>query len=543
MELITINWKGGARKVKRNGRDYLVAPLTMLVPGVLNGSQGPLLYPDDEVELSTDQWNGMPIVLNHPTVNGVPVSARDPDLLETYGIGTVYRSVFNQKLVAEGWFDVLNTQRVDSRVLEWLDSNTPFELSTGLFTKNEPAPENSVLVTTNSKGQKVSKPYQWIARSYRPDHLAVLPDATGACSLDDGCGVLVNAAGQKVRVPRKARKRLLLELVRTLWGDGKAGKGAGTEPAATDPHDPKSLTANALSHDQIRGLLSQALRASRSQADPYCYVEYVYDDYFVYEDRNTLYRQDYTTSDTGVTLQGTPVQVVRELNFLPANNEEQPPAVEETDTMPLSAAQRGELITHITTNCSCWKDGKSDLEKLSDGQLQKLKEATPAAGAPAPAVPAVNATTPPQTQPVPAPVVNADPRLDQLAITVNTLAETVKTMMSREQAFQEQTKQSLVGLLTSKVTDEQAKAAKVAVYNQMPVEHLAFLAREQGLQAAPTAPAYWGGAAGGMPPAVTADQPIEEELLETPVINWGGDQDDEDEDESAARRRRRRASA
>ena len=48
-----------------------------------------------------------------------------------------------------------------------------------------------------SKGNYMGKSYTYIAKNYRPDHLAVLPDNSGACSISDGCGVLVNQRNGK----------------------------------------------------------------------------------------------------------------------------------------------------------------------------------------------------------------------------------------------------------------------------------------------------------------------------------------------------------
>jgi hypothetical protein len=49
MELLTANFAGKVRERRMGGRDYLVAPLSLIVPGVLNGSQGPLYYPEEEI--------------------------------------------------------------------------------------------------------------------------------------------------------------------------------------------------------------------------------------------------------------------------------------------------------------------------------------------------------------------------------------------------------------------------------------------------------------------------------------------------------------
>ena len=184
MEQLIANLVGKTRRATLNGRDYIVAPLSLIVTGVLNGSKGALFYPSDEIGKDPQRWNHTPIVVYHPVINGVNVSARDPDVLNNSGIGIVLKShVKNGKLRAEGWFDIDATRRIDPRVLANLEAGRPIELSTGLFTTNETAPLGS-----NYRGAS----YDYIARDYVPDHLAILPDQIGACSINDGCGVLVN---------------------------------------------------------------------------------------------------------------------------------------------------------------------------------------------------------------------------------------------------------------------------------------------------------------------------------------------------------------
>lgn len=183
LETVVLNQIGKARRVTRNGREYLVAPLTLIVPGVLNGSRGPLYYPSEEIAANYDSWNDIPIIVYHPRKNGTFTSGRSPDVLDYSKIGRVYNARIDSdgKLKADGWFDLETVKRVDIRVFEALEQGKPIELSTGLSTVNYTAPGNF-------KG----KPYDAVARNYRPDHLAILPDMKGACSINDGCGVLVN---------------------------------------------------------------------------------------------------------------------------------------------------------------------------------------------------------------------------------------------------------------------------------------------------------------------------------------------------------------
>ena len=187
-ETITSNVRLRTRTERLDGREFIVAPLSLIVPGVLNGSKGALHYPPEEIERDPMSWNHMPIVVYHPEQDGQPVSARDPRVLEKQGIGYVYNTTYKKKLVAEGWFDVEKTRRISPGVLSSLRNGQAIELSTGLFTDNEPR-----------RGTHNGRQYVAIARNYRPDHLAILPDKVGACSVQDGCGVLVNSTGRSVK--------------------------------------------------------------------------------------------------------------------------------------------------------------------------------------------------------------------------------------------------------------------------------------------------------------------------------------------------------
>ena len=160
----------------------------MIIPGVLNGSKGSLFYPADEIIRSVDAWNGMPITLGHPTENGSPVSARKPHVIDKFGIGTVYSANYDGKLSAEAWIDVDACRRKAPDVLNAIKASKPVELSTGLFTDDEVAPQGSVYNGVNGQ-----KSFDYVARNYRPDHLAILTDQKGACSLRDGCGLGVNS--------------------------------------------------------------------------------------------------------------------------------------------------------------------------------------------------------------------------------------------------------------------------------------------------------------------------------------------------------------
>lgn len=187
MELLSVSLNSAkARRVVENGREYIVAPATLIVPGVLNGSQGALFYPPDEVAKNAEAWNGYPLLLNHPQdpVSGRHLSGSSPGIKEKWGLGEVRKAkvTSNGKLRAEGWFDVENVKRIHAPLLADLEAGRSVELSTGLYTNNERAWNGA---------HHNGKPYDFIARDYIPDHVAVLTNETGACSVRDGCGVHV----------------------------------------------------------------------------------------------------------------------------------------------------------------------------------------------------------------------------------------------------------------------------------------------------------------------------------------------------------------
>jgi len=180
---INVKTSGLVRHDRMEGREYLVVPMVMIVEGVLNGSRGALYYPAEELEKFPESWNYKPVVVYHPEINGVGVSACNPEILTKQKIGVIMNARFEKgKLKAEAWLEPERIKEVDSRIMEAIEREEMLELSTGLFVDVEPM-----------DGVFNGKDYVGIARNYRPDHLAILPDKVGACSIEDGAGFLRNA--------------------------------------------------------------------------------------------------------------------------------------------------------------------------------------------------------------------------------------------------------------------------------------------------------------------------------------------------------------
>lgn len=305
MQHLAINRTGAYRKETLNGREHYVVPVAMITPGVLKGSKGALYYPPEEIVKNYDAWNGMPLVVNHPTIQGRAVSARTPTVLESHGIGTVLNSRINKngKLVAEGWFDVEKTRLIDARILNWIEQGAQIELSTGLFTDNIPVKNTKDAVYNG-------KQYTHVARNYRPDHLAILPDELGACSIKDGCGVgVLNAAKKKKKKKCAACEAMGSGCTCSPTGNGSLRKDAGKLTPSSEKckgcgklktkcecepvenlSPEKSPTENELSFSEMHVPLEKNLSARF----PGAYLNEVYRDYVIFRYAGNLYQLGYS---------------------------------------------------------------------------------------------------------------------------------------------------------------------------------------------------------------------------------------------------------
>ncbi|KQU96447.1 hypothetical protein [Devosia sp. Root105] len=175
------------RKEKRNGRDVVIVPsATMPDDIIMNGSQGKVLYPADEIAKSFKQLERTPAPLGHPMINGKFVSARDPE-----GINIGHIGAWNENVRQEGGrvlldkvidVEVANRSEGGKAVLAAIDAGGPIHTSTGLLAHLEDV--------TNSTS------HQRVARAMVFDHDAILLNEEGAATPEQGVGMLVNAQGE-----------------------------------------------------------------------------------------------------------------------------------------------------------------------------------------------------------------------------------------------------------------------------------------------------------------------------------------------------------
>lgn len=351
--------KSSIRWDQLEGRRHMIVPMVMLTEGVHVGSQGALLYPGDEIPKAAPVWNHKPIVVYHPQINGVGVSACDPAILNSRKVGVILNTrvdtvvVANAKpakrsrarLKAEAWLDPEQLKVVDNRVLEALERGDMVEVSTGLWTENE-----------GDAGEWEGERYEAIARNFKPDHLAILPDVVGACSIKDGAGLNRNQA-----------------------------------PAL-----------NEQSYELLRQLITRALMERLGETASF-WVEDVFPSFCVVSKGGKLWRWNYSASDAAVALEGEPEEVVRVTQY-------RTPDGEIVGNMEERAVNKLALVNAIlVANAALgagavWVEAdRPTLMNMSEKQLQALapKAEEPKKAEPAPA-PVANTAPAPTTPPVPA---------------------------------------------------------------------------------------------------------------------------------------------
>lgn len=346
-QLITLTSKvtPSVRNDRMEDRDWLVVPMVMLVEGVHNGSCGALYYPKEELEKTPVSWNHKPVVVYHP--NGP--TACDPDVLTNRKVGVIMNTKYEDgKLKAEAWLDPDRIKKIDNRISEAIENKSMMELSTGLFTDLE-----------DVEGDWGSEHFEAIAKNYRPDHLALLPDMVGACSTADGAGFLrlnveeenvvviennIDVTDNYIRIRQKSPSVFKEGTFRRIWISKNQGIDAVIGQLSNPPQGDEGLmvvqsylfnkekweakeaskwasshkekknveeVANEVSHGEIWTQLSLLVYKKNSNA----WLVEVYDSFFIYCVDGEYFTQKYSIDKDFVSLDGTAQAVIRVVQY------------------------------------------------------------------------------------------------------------------------------------------------------------------------------------------------------------------------------------
>lgn len=276
--LSNISLNAKPRRELLDGVDHLVIPCIAIKEGVLNN----IFYSASELENFANTWNGVPVPVNHPVDDkGISITANSVICESTVNIGRFYNVEWDSNLLAlkgEIWLNVSKAKALGYvHIVERLEKGEVMEVSTGLYGN-----------TTEEKGTYNNVSYEHKISDIRPDHLALLPNDIGACSVKDGCGAMrVNNANQK-----------------TFWEKVKS-----------------FFQTNEQSFDQIRESLYKALWLEIGENN-YAYILDVFDNYFVFELQNKLFSRSYTLDQTEtIILVGENIEVRLERKYVPVSAE------------------------------------------------------------------------------------------------------------------------------------------------------------------------------------------------------------------------------
>lgn len=415
---ITANLTKAVRHDKIGDIEYLVVPTIMMVEGVHSGSGGALLYLKEELEKIPEIWNHKPVVVYHPFKNGLPASACSADILNSRQVGILLNTTFaDSKLKTEVWLDVKKTKKVDKRVLEAIENEDVMEVSTGLFTDNEAV-----------EGEWNGEKYEAIARNYRPDHLALLPDQKGACSVEDGAGFLrLNSEGDFVLNPgvdvpktgdyihvRIKNPDLFTDNLKTITLKGVDGVKAVVGKLKKPPkgqedsmvvqtflfdkekwtakeaekwvkeHQKNNVAIN-FGYYELQRILQSLLNKTKKDA----WIEEVYDSAFVFRENNKLYKQSYDTTETGANFVGSAEEVVKIVMYKTLDGKK-------VKLNKENIMNKEEIVNALIEQNKALEENKEVLMALDEDVLQKLmsakKEVKPEEAKPQ--TPAVNTEQP-----------------------------------------------------------------------------------------------------------------------------------------------------
>ena len=168
---------GLTRRDTLNGKEYLVVPVVAVREGVLNGEYLSAI----EIEASVRLWEDVPIPVYHPLRNGAKVSAKNLSVIKEDVIGRFYNAYYDDNaLKGELWLDIEQATAIGGEalaVVNRLIAGEMVEVSTAYFAS-----------VTLDGGIFNGIEYSGAQGNIRPDHLALLPEKIGACSVADGCG-------------------------------------------------------------------------------------------------------------------------------------------------------------------------------------------------------------------------------------------------------------------------------------------------------------------------------------------------------------------
>lgn len=341
--------------LKRIGNeDYRVYPCVLLVHGVHHGiGSYPVYYTPEVLEASAEYWNSMPVTIGHPVnQKGKHIMCQeDGTIRQQWEVGYVNNAhVEDGKLKADLYLNISKVLKKQPDLFVYVDNGGQLEVSTGLLA-----------LERRELGQWNGEEYDAEITEIIPDHLALLPNSTGACSWADGCGVRINTA-HKEDTP--------YEYLVTLYNEESLEQVVEAVRRYVDSLD--------------------KMRPDDEGYSVINFVRAVFTDSFVYSQEhrdtnppaNRLLKQEYTIEDGTLSLEGDPVEVVEDIRYKPKNNvielAKQKTNTKENKTMAKTNEKQPcceKRVTALITNEKSvfTEDDREWLQAMNEEQIEKLE--------------------------------------------------------------------------------------------------------------------------------------------------------------------------
>ena len=292
--------KSNIRRETRNSVEHIVITSFTLPPNIVMNR---VLYPAEITARDFATFNRTPAPIEHPVVDGNFVLASDPEADLEFRIGAFNE---NAEIMEDGRLKlekVINVQKAmtsdkGKRLLDRIEeievSNEarPIHTSIGVLVKVNEFDEPQ----TEHNGVKTNAEFDSIVTEMLGDHDAFLLDSSGAATPTQGTGIGINSEQLKVSEHFLVNEE----------GENMA------KPS-------KDLRTNQeLSFSDIRDALYKALKDKLKGIDDiYPWIVEIYDDNFIYELENTLYRASYEVDDNGnVSVQDNKQEVVLKKEYV-----------------------------------------------------------------------------------------------------------------------------------------------------------------------------------------------------------------------------------
>ncbi len=336
-------------------KEYMIVPVTMMVPGVHNGSNGPTLYTEEVLSEISNQWNGRPVVIIHPQdSNGDLISANSPEVVKERTVGYIFNAKYDNGLKAEAYISVDKIKSVSEESYTSISSGITMEVSIGAYETRE-----------EEEGEWNGEKYSAKVISLISDHLALLSGEVGACSTKDGCGIRTNSKGKEEIKIEKNRLSLFFNSMREKF---------------------QSFITNDTSDSDKRKMIEASLRNDINNSKAYIWIVDVFSDYVIYELSTDagykLYKRSYSIIDNKVTFGDKIDEVVAKTEYIPVSNMT---GTYVAGTVPVTSYEtiekgdvelnKKEIIDYIISNGNITgytEDNRSTLDSMTECGLGKI---------------------------------------------------------------------------------------------------------------------------------------------------------------------------